>query len=105
MCFSAEIFQFTRRRRWHRRAVLSETVIRIPSEEKDEPVKTPNTPLKAPPTSVVTTKPTPILELDEADEARERIRHGLLIPPASPTMSKDDVLRQRLKRAMGNVGG
>jgi len=65
-------------------------------------VNTPTTPLKATATSEIT-KRRPILELEE-DEGKD-IKHAVIIPPLSPTMSKDDVLRQRLKRAMGNVGG
>lgn len=92
--------QFTRRRRWQRRAVCTETVQRIPSESKDAP-PSPNA-LKAPPTvaTVSEVKVEPIIE--EKNGAREP--EGMIIPPGSP-VTRDDQLRLRLKKTMGSVGG
>lgn len=118
--------QFTRRRRWHRRAVLTEIVIRVPSENAppDAPKSpdtaavpaTPVTPLKtkpsvAPQPVLAEARPSPIAEETDPISWTSGTRRGsgssreasVSIPPASPT--RDDVLRQRLKKAMGNVGG
>lgn len=115
------LLQFTRRRRWHRRAVLTEVVIRLPSEPptnkgSSELSPTLQTPLKskvsiAPQTILAESRPSPIVEeSDPMAFTKERRRSSssskgpsIAIPPGSP--ARDDVLRQRLKKVMGNVGG
>ena len=83
---------------------LSPGPIDGPIEELDE---TP-TPLKA----SASIAPQPIHAETKAYATPEKQRsmsesHGPItsMPPPSPTMSRDDVLRQRLKKVMGNVGG
>jgi hypothetical protein len=94
--------QFTRRRRWTRRAICIESVEYIPSADRvASPVKPKPVPLAIP------TKP-------------RGNSHGavpLSVPKAAPVVSttgsgvevnageRDAALRQRLKKAMGNVGG
>lgn len=95
--------QFTRRRRWHRRAVCTEVVQKIPSEQAKAD-QTP--PLKADP--VVST--TPILSTTStASETSGLTAHaemgGKVTTLLDAGTARDDVLRQRLKKAMGSMGG
>jgi len=92
---------------------LTETVIKLspgpidgPIEEIDEtppPLKA--AAIAAPQPVVAETKPYTIP--DKPRSMSESRDHGPIttLPPPSPTMSRDDVLRQRLKKVMGNVGG
>ena len=95
-CFKrhAKGLQFTRRRRWQRRAICSETVQRLPSDpETSLPVNgLKGTPIRA---AISEVRVEPIVHASETE--------GTVIPPVSP--ARDDVLRSRLKKAMGSVGG
>lgn len=119
--------KFTRRRRWQRRAVCVETVLKIvvepprtakgKEEEEDAPLA-PDTDATATPmgTPVVSSlkagpsislakmvKAEPIIDDKPLSEVSEL---GSVIPPVNSGAdgSRDDVLRQRLKKAMGNAG-
>lgn len=97
--------KFTRRRRWQRRAVCVESVHRIaestkmeetgsgaatPVAERPRSGSAPGLPLKAPPAP----PPAPVLAPAPAPTTT--------IPASSS--ARDDALRQRLKKAMGNMG-
>ncbi|KAL7421845.1 hypothetical protein Q5752_003616 [Cryptotrichosporon argae] len=110
--------KFTRRRRWQRRAVCTETVTRVSPADPDyvaasEPVPLSPTAAAQPTVPAValerrgsSTSPNrlkappapPIAEVKNEDEENVAI-----VPPAGG--SRDDVLRLRLKKVMGNVGG
>ncbi|ORY34034.1 integral peroxisomal membrane peroxin-domain-containing protein [Naematelia encephala] len=99
--------KFTRRRRWHRRAILTETTQRLPSTTPTSTASLtsgsrtaiPVTPTKARP--IVSPVEVKRRSLHEEDAQHESV----LIPSSSPTTSRDDALRLRLKKAMGSVGG
>ena len=88
--------QFTRRRRWHRRAICTEIVQKIPSATAQPP------PLKAEP--VVETIPVLSTATTGMGFTVDSVTAGpsSLIPDNGV---RDDVLRQRLKKAMGSMGG
>ena len=138
--------QFTRRRRWQRRAILTEIVQHLPADPAAEPLTSPN--LKASPAApVVSDKktvsaevikarvlaevPSPIPEELEDDpnsvsasangSPKRSMTHtistesmnGLFgeakdgsgaVTTATAGGARDDVLRMRLKKAMGNMG-
>ncbi|WVQ67685.1 uncharacterized protein L199_005889 [Kwoniella botswanensis] len=134
--------KFTRRRRWTRRAILIETVIKLKSTDEDEPTiivppSGTNTPMAGEPTGTATvtttpmkSKPAPAVAVipaksNEAGNSVGMNRVGSKdskksdknttgtqeVPAAvtatgitSGTASRDDVLRSRLKKAMGSVG-
>jgi hypothetical protein len=90
--------QFTRRRRWHRRAICTEIVQKIPSST----AQTQSSPLKADP--VVSTIPV----LSTATTGMGFTVDSMTAGPSSLIPEngvRDDVLRQRLKKAMGSMGG
>jgi hypothetical protein len=90
--------QFTRRRRWHRRAICTEVVQKIPSSTA---IAQPS-PLKADP--VVSTIPV----LSTATTGMGFTVDSVTAGPSSLMPDngvRDDVLRQRLKKAMGSMGG
>jgi len=90
--------QFTRRRRWHRRAVCTEVVQKLPSSTAQAQPP----PLKADP--VVSTIPVLSTATTGMGFTVDSITAGpsALIPDNGV---RDDVLRQRLKKAMGSMGG
>jgi hypothetical protein len=76
-----------------------------PIEELDEET---STPLKAAPSIA----PQPVVaesKLFTPEKARRSSSESRgpvsTMAPPSPTMTRDDILRQRLKKVMGNVGG
>ncbi|WVW83900.1 hypothetical protein I302_105922 [Kwoniella bestiolae CBS 10118] len=125
--------KFTRRRRWTRRAILIETVIKLKSTE--EPSSEPT--MIVPPSGVrtplsgetVKSKPTPAVAVPvrsndtansasmvragskdskKSDKSNEEKSSPAIVTATgitSGTASRDDVLRSRLKKAMGSVGG
>jgi hypothetical protein len=42
---------------------------------------------------------------EQEKEEKEKEKEVVTVIPSSPTTTRDDVLRQRLKKAMGSVGG
>ncbi|WWC70221.1 uncharacterized protein I206_104171 [Kwoniella pini CBS 10737] len=120
--------KFTRRRRWTRRAVLIESIIKLKSQEP--PIIVPSsvsTPIphdittgksKPAPAIAVTVKTTdslgnknPNLPTMKMKDNEEEMKNTGVIGTTSlsatgiSTQSRDDVLRSRLKKAMGSVGG
>ncbi|ODO08837.1 hypothetical protein L198_00570 [Cryptococcus wingfieldii CBS 7118] len=109
--------KFTRRRRWQRRAVCIETIrilkptdepaIVIPSPGPESEVATPtahtpvpSSPLKSKP--VVAVSAAPKAEDAGATSSKSHVDNGSASSTAN--ISRDEVLRQRLKKAMGNAG-
>ena len=118
--------QYTRRRRWQRRAVLTETVIHLPSEAHDDDktaqpsptsasFENKHSPLKSRPVvapQVVSAetrsghKHDSTTKEDDSDRGRSSSvsSEPVAVLAGSPAKSRDDALRQRLKKAMGNAG-
>ncbi|WVQ72573.1 hypothetical protein IAR50_002131 [Cryptococcus sp. DSM 104548] len=109
--------KFTRRRRWQRRAVCIETVrtlkptdepaIIIPSPGPESGTNTPtaNTPVPLSPLKskpVVAVSQAPKVEDVGATSSKTNTESGGATSTAN--VSRDEVLRQRLKKAMGNAG-
>lgn len=99
--------RFTRRRRWHRRAVCTEVVQKITT---DRVPSVPAQPLK----SDATVAATPIVSTPTVETPLSLSEHDrvTMIPPMGGVTglgiggnTRDDVLRQRLKKAMGSMGG
>ncbi|KAK4687064.1 hypothetical protein P7C73_g3056, partial [Tremellales sp. Uapishka_1] len=82
--------KFTRRRRWSRRAVLTESTQRIPSS-----TEIPSSPLK----EKMIRLPLPTTSMSDVKAEEEKIT------VISGKDAREDVLRLRLKKAMGSVGG
>ncbi|WRT66355.1 uncharacterized protein IL334_003310 [Kwoniella shivajii] len=122
--------KFTRRRRWTRRAILVETVIKMKTAD-DPPIVVPSsaagavsvsTPRSGESTPVamsspMKSKPAPAVKSSiqpggknmtrsTSREAREEkdINPGI-VGSTTGAQTRDDVLRSRLKKAMGSVGG
>ncbi|KAL1405325.1 hypothetical protein Q8F55_008954 [Vanrija albida] len=100
--------KFTRRRRWQRRAVCTETVARIPElapvrrhtaehNAPDTNVSPPGSGAATPVGRQSSLKAAPVAPVT-ADAVLD-VGEG-----SSSALSRDDALRQRLKKAMGNVG-
>ncbi|WOO85932.1 Peroxisomal membrane protein PEX30 [Vanrija pseudolonga] len=108
--------KFTRRRRWQRRAVCTETVTRIPelapARRHTDPLPAPDTNISPPGSGAATpvgrgpslkSAPAPAPVAPVTADASAELADGAS-SGASSALSRDDALRQRLKKAMGNVG-
>ncbi|CAK9786353.1 hypothetical protein CC85DRAFT_284967 [Cutaneotrichosporon oleaginosum] len=118
--------KFTRRRRWTRRAVCTESVHRIveaqPSSEDMEPGSGAATPMarrrssggapRAPssPAPKAGAVVAPSVASDEHSHREHRPvvapapAPSTIVPPARTSLDRDQQLKQRLKKAMGNMG-